>query len=97
MLMTRKMAYAFTVITLCSFCLLGCSEEQEKSQVNKTETMQEQMGKEAAQHIQQPLEKAHQAAEAVNAAAQDTKQHAQEIDAEKTQASGKVKKQLEGC
>ncbi len=96
MFTTRKMTYAFTVMALCSLCLLGCSEEQEKNPV-KTETVQEQVGKEAAQQLQKPLDEAHQAAEALKDAAEETKQRAQEPDAAKTQASGKEKYKLEGC
>jgi hypothetical protein len=97
MLTGKRMAYACTLLTLCSLFLWGCSEDQGKGPDKKTATTQEQMGKEAAQHLQQPIEAAHQAAQTLNDAARDTKQHTLEKEAADTQAVGKKKRQLEGC
>jgi hypothetical protein len=101
MLTTKNIAYAFTGMALCSMLFWGCSENQDK----KVETRQEQLGREAAQNLQKPMEDARKAAAQAGAKADqalkevpdETKKAVQEAGSAPTQANGKEKKKLEGC
>jgi hypothetical protein len=59
----KKFACTCATIALCLTVLAGCGEDQQKKEAQKELTSQEQLGKDAAQRIQQPLEKARMAAE----------------------------------
>lgn len=63
MLSSRNIALACAATGLCTLMLVGCGEEQPKKETKKELTVQEQLGREAAQNIQQPLDKARKAAE----------------------------------
>ena len=101
----KKLIFAFTGLALCSMVLWGCSEDQNKKQEKKTVTVQEQMGKDAAQALQKPVEEARQAKTQVEAkndqALQDvtegTKKATQETSPAPKATEGKEKKRLEGC
>lgn len=101
----KKLTFAFTALTLCSMVLWGCSEDQNKKQEKKTVTVQEQMGKDAAQALQKPVEEARQAKTQVEAkndqalqdATEGTKKAPQETGPAPKATEGKEKKRLEGC
>ena len=101
----KKLTFAFTALTLCSMVLWGCSEDQNKKQEKKTATVQEQMGKDAAQALQKPTEEARKTAAQVEAKADQAlkdgtdgaKKGAQETSPAPKATEGKEKKKLEGC
>jgi hypothetical protein len=101
----KKLTFAFTALTLCSMVLCGCSEDQNKKQEKKTVTVQEQMGKDAAQTLQKPIEEARKTAVQVEAkadqaskdVAEGAKKGAQETSPAPKSTDGKEKKKLEGC
>jgi hypothetical protein len=105
MITAKKIAYAFAGMALCSIALWGCSEDRGKKEEKKTVTVQEQMGKEAAQTLQKPLEEARKTAVQVEAKtdqalkdiADGTKKSAQEAGIVPTEKGSKEKKKLEGC
>jgi len=105
MITTKKAACAFAAMALCSMMLWGCSGDQEKKEEKKPLTVQEQMGKDAAQTLQKPLEEARQTAERVEAktsqALKETTGEAKKADQEAglapNQPGAKEKKKLEGC
>lgn len=59
----KKMVLACAAMTLCAVMLLGCGEDQPQKEAPKKATVQEQLGREAADSLQQPLEKARKAAQ----------------------------------
>ncbi|ADW18514.1 hypothetical protein Despr_2373 [Desulfobulbus propionicus DSM 2032] len=63
MFTTKKIACTCTALALCAVMLFGCGEDQEKKTEKKDVTVQQQLGKDAAQSVQQPLEDARKAAE----------------------------------
>jgi len=87
--MTRKKLLLGCILS--SFCLsillLGCSPEK-KEEVEKKETLQQELGQKAAEEIQKPLEHAQQAAELQESADKQI----QEVE-KKT----RPKMDLEGC
>lgn len=101
----KKLTFAFTALTLCSMVLWGCSEDQNKKQEKKTVTVQEQMGKDAAQALQKPMGEARKTAAQVEAKTDQAlkdgtdgaKKGAQEISPAPKATEGKEKKRLEGC
>jgi len=101
----KKLTFAFTGLALCSMVLWGCSEDQNKKQEKKTVTVQEQMGKDAAQALQKPMEEARKTAVQVEAktdqtskdVAEGAKKGAQETGPAPKATEGKEKKKLEGC
>ncbi len=94
---TQKIAYAFASMVLCSMTLWGCSGDQGKKEEKKTVTAQEQMGKDAAQAVQKPLEEARKAAQSETGAAQALKDTARDTQPAAQNSGGKEKKKLEGC
>ena len=106
MLTTRKFVSVLTILWACSLLLGGCSGDQGKKEEKKTVTVQEQMGKDAAQALQKPMEEARKTAaqveakteQAVKEMADGAKKAAQEAGLTPAgQAGGKEKKKLEGC
>jgi len=101
----KTMVRAFAGMALCALMLGGCSGDQEKKEEKKTLTVQEQMGKEAAQALQKPLDEARKTAAQVGAKADQAlqevadgaKKAAQEAGLTPNQAGAKEKKKLEGC
>ena len=106
MLTTKQFVSALTALGLCTLLMGGCSGDQGKKEEKKTVTVQEQMGKDAAQALQKPMEEARKTAAQVEA---KTEQAMKEIayGAKKAaheagltpagQTGGKEKKKLEGC
>jgi molecular chaperone DnaK (HSP70) len=82
MLTTKKIVCTCTALALCSLVLFGCGEDQEKKSEKKGVTVQQQLGKDAAQSIQKPLEDARKAAaqveekanQVIDSAAEKTKE-----------------------
>jgi len=105
MITAKNIACAFAGLALCSMTLWGCSGEQEKKEEKKTMTVQEQMGKEAAQALQKPVDEARKAAAQVEAKAdqalkettEGAKKATQETGVLPSQSGVKEKKKLEGC
>ena len=60
-------------------------------------TAQEQVGKDAAQAVQKPLEEARKAAQAETGAAQTLKDTARDAQPAAQNNGGKEKRKLEGC
>lgn len=90
---TKKHLIPWVTLALCASLLLGCSEEPK----HKTETkggVQQQLGKEAAQAVKEPVMEANKAAQAQGNADQATKEAAQAVQPGTT---GQDKKKLEGC
>ncbi len=90
---TKKSLRLGAAFALCLTLLLGCSEEPKQ----KTETkanVQQQLGKEAAKAVKEPVIEARKAAEAQGKADQAIKEAAQDV---KPGATGQEKKKLEGC
>nr|WP_320011872.1 hypothetical protein [uncultured Desulfobulbus sp.] len=84
----KKLILGSILSALClSILLLGCSPEK-KEEVEKKETLQQELGQKAAESIQKPLEQAQQAAEVQEAA----NKQIQEVE-KKT----RPKMELEGC
>jgi len=94
---TQKIAYAFAGMALCSMSLWGCSGDQGKKEEKKTVTAQEQVGKDAAQAVQKPLEEARKAAQTETEAAQALKDTARDTQPAAQNSGGKEKRKLEGC
>jgi len=92
-------------MALCTLLLGGCSGDQDKKEEKKTLTVQEQMGKDAAQALQKPLDEARQTAAQVGAKADQAlqevtdgaKKAAQDAGLTPNQSGAKEKKKLEGC
>jgi len=57
----KKMTYLLAGIFMCAALLCGCSDEKEVKPAKKTESAQEQLGKDAAQEIRKPIEAAQNA------------------------------------
>jgi len=101
----KKLTFAFTALALCSMVLCGCSEDQNKKEGKKTVTVQEQMGKDAAQTLQKPMDEARKTAaqaeaktdQALKDGTDGAKKGAQETSPAPKAAEGKEKKKLEGC
>ncbi len=97
---------ALVILACCAGLLAGCSEDQAKKQEKTGATRQEQLGKEAAQALKQPVEDARKAAAEVGGKAD---QALKEVagDAKKAietsppipgqEAIKEKKKKLEGC
>lgn len=101
---TKKIACLFAGLALCSMTFWGCSSDQEKKEEKKTMTVQEQMGKDAAQALQKPMDEARKAAAQVEAKADQALKETAEGAKKALQESGglpaqsdKEKKKLEGC
>jgi len=100
----KRIACALAGLAVCTLTLWGCSSDQEKKEEKKTMSVQEQMGKEAAQALQKPMDEARKAAAQVEAkadqalkeTAEGAKKAIQESGVLPAQ-SGKEKKKLEGC
>lgn len=100
----KKGVCAVAGLVLCAMTLCGCSGDQEKKEQKKPMTVQEQMGKEAAEALQKPMDEARKAAAQVEAkadqalkeTAEGAKKAIQEAGVLPPQ-SGKEKKKLEGC
>ena len=85
MMTTKKIACLFAGLALCSMTFWGCSSDQEKKEEKKTMTVQEQMGKDAAQALQKPMDEARKAAAQVEAKADQAQEAALPEAAEKGQ------------
>jgi hypothetical protein len=94
------------ILACCAGLLVGCSEDQSKKQEKTGMSKQEQMGKEAAQALKQPVEDAKKAAaevsgkadQALKEVAGDAKKAIENSNLIPGQAASKEKKkQLEGC
>jgi hypothetical protein len=104
-LIGRKAACALTGMALCSLLIGGCSGDQGKKEEKKQVTTQEQMGKDAAQALQKPMDEARKTAAQVEAkadqamkeASEGIKKAAQDAGVTPGPAGGKEKKKLEGC
>ena len=103
---TKKTISILTTLGLCTLLMGGCSSDQDKKDEKKTVTVQEQLGKDAAQALQKPMEEARKTAaqvevkteQAVKEMADGTKKASQEAGlTPASQTSGKEKKKLEGC
>lgn len=106
MLPTKRFVSILTCLGLCTLLMSGCSGDQDKKEEKKTVTAQEQLGKDAAQALQKPMEEARKTAaqveakteQAVKDMAEGAKKTAQEAGLTPAgQTGGKEKKKLEGC
>lgn len=106
MLTTYKAGSLLTILGLCTLLMVGCSGDQDKKEEKKTVTAQEQLGKDAAQALQKPMEEARKTAaqveakteQAVKEMADGAKKAAQDAGLTPAgQTGGKEKKKLEGC
>jgi hypothetical protein len=103
---TYKAGSILTILGLCTLLMVGCSGDQGKKEEKKTVTVQEQLGKDAAQALQKPMEEARKTViqveakteQATKEMADGAKKTAQEAELPTTgQTGGKEKKKLEGC
>ncbi|MDY0391431.1 hypothetical protein [Desulfobulbus oligotrophicus] len=62
MLNAKKTVYLLAGLALSALLFTGCSGDQNKTEEKKTVTPQEQLGKDAAEAVQKPMEEARQAA-----------------------------------
>lgn len=106
MLTTKKFVSILASLGLCALLMVGCSGDQGKKEEKKTVTAQEQVGKDAAQALQKPMEEARKTAaqvevkteQAMKDMAEGAKKAAQEAGVPPAgQTGGKEKKKLEGC
>ena len=67
MSIVKKMAYLLAGIGMCAAMLYGCSDNKEVKPAKKTESVQAQTAKEAAQEIRKPIEAAQNARDQVEA------------------------------
>lgn len=97
---------ALVMLACCAGLLAGCSEDQSKKQEKTGMSKQEQMGKEAAQALKQPMEDARKAAAEVSGKADqalkevvgDTRKAIENSPLVPGQEAVKEKKKkLEGC
>ena len=99
----KTLVRALVLLICCAGLLVGCSEDQSKKQEKTGTSKQEQMGKEAAQALKQPMEDAKKAAAEVSGKADQAIKEATS-DAKKAVETSplvpgafKDKKKLEGC
>ena len=77
----KKLTLPLFAACLCA-ALIGCSEDKKETK-STAPTAQEQVGKEAAQAVQQPVEQAKEAAVQVEAAAKQAAEATQSTDSQK--------------
>ena len=98
MVSMKKTGYALVAFVLCAVFLLGCSEEKKSQQEKITETVQERMGREAAQELKKPVEEAKRVAAEAGAKTNQALQNVADETRKATQDAGETaNKKLEGC
>ena len=90
----KKMTGIGCTLACCALLLCGCGEDQKDQKKEGGPTVQQQLGKDAAQAIKEPTLEARKAAQTQENATQAIKEAAQEM---KPGASGQEKRKLEGC
>lgn len=90
-----KLAGFGCTLACCALLLGGCGEDRaQKEQKKEGATVQQQLGKEAAQAVKEPTIEARKAAQAQGNADQAIKEAAQAVQPGTT---GQEKRKLEGC
>ena len=92
----KKITGIGCTLACCAVLLCGCDEDRQQKEQKKEggATVQQQLGKEAAQAIKEPTIEARKAAQAQGNADQAIKEAAQAVQ---PAAPGPEKKKLEGC
>lgn len=96
MYIPKKIVGIGCTLACCAVLLCGCGEDRQQKEQKKEggATVQQQLGKDAAQAIKEPTVDARKAAQAQGNADQAIREAAQAVQ---PAAPGQEKKKLEGC